>query len=90
MAPGFGWRSTWTTNGVRYHRPCYDMRRAVVLPLIEQGSGPDPERLGELDDVHQRNVPLAAFHVANVGPVQAGAVGKLFLSAHTNTDEPRI
>ena len=46
---------------------------------MHEGSGVDLEGGGDFEDVVQREVAAAAFDLSDEGPVQAAAVGELFL-----------
>lgn len=49
--------------------------RALRREVANQLTSIDTERGGELEDVMQRQVPPAALHLADEGPVQAGPGG---------------
>ncbi len=48
-------------------------------PLLQQGSGLDPERVGELLEDRDGGVSVPVLHAAQVGLVDAGLESKLLL-----------
>ena len=51
----------------------------ILQVYIKQIRGFYAKRMGELDDVQQRDIPLAPFDASDIGPVDAGQFSKLFL-----------
>jgi len=54
-------------------------RYGLSREIREQVAWFDRERLRQLDDVLQRDVPLAALDTADVVAMQTGALGQFFL-----------
>ena len=59
-----------------------ELNQTPVSPsreICEQVAGLDGQSFCQLDDVLQRDVPLAALDTADVVAVQSGALGQFFL-----------
>ena len=73
-----------------------DRSKSTWLPLqpAHQPAGVGVEGVGDAEDVVEAEVALAAFDLADVRPVQGGALGQLLLrqaqllaaGAHTSTE----
>jgi hypothetical protein len=57
--------------------------RPSLRERIEQLSRPNRQGTRQLDDVFQRYVPLAAFHAADIIPMETGSLRQLFLGIAT-------
>lgn len=54
----------------------------------KENAGPDAEGLGELSDVHNRDIALAALDAADVVSMQTGLKTELFLRPALPLSEP--
>ena len=59
------------------------MTPSSLWERIEQLSGPNRQGRRQLDDVFQRHVPFAAFHAADIIPMETSSLRQLFLGIAT-------